>query len=139
MRQQQGGAFIGRKATRKTQRQGFWIKQRPRRQDLDRVALLFMPQLAGLLTHKVKEFVFEANMHPPQFVVRNIRNTLPQAEFVTRGGPVWSDMFGKQLVQFGRNPGRDMDAIGDSGNRHVGQPQATRAATWRAKPHHEFG
>ncbi len=68
---------------------------------------------------KTHEFPFHGLTDAPEFSVGYICHPLPHGRIVAAGGPCGAEGFAVQAMEFGRDPGRRMNAVRDAADGHL--------------------
>src|ERR1051326_858132 len=120
VRQQKIPTFVGRNASRKTDRQRLWIKHRIRSFDIVGAFSRGDTRLQRALPYKCNKPLFQLHVRLPQLLVRNSRSCLsPRVWIAKRRFPNLAHKVFQQVTKQRRDPRRSMNSVGDVTDRNL--------------------
>ena len=98
---QQGCALVGRKPPGKSDGERFWVQQGSSRDGLHGLKMTTNPSIARALANKAHEFSSAGLANGPQFMVRHVRDALPDRRDRRLLRPFGAEIFGIEGIRSG--------------------------------------
>ncbi len=113
----QGGPLVGGEAPGEADREWLWLQERSGRHHLPRVDLAGGPAPPAVLMEVGEQVLVVPLANGPEFLVRDVQDWRPDVFVLHALLPIGGEIPVEQLLHGRRNPGREVDAIGDGGDR----------------------
>ncbi len=117
--EEQGGPFVCRESSGKSNGQSFGVQECAACEDLRRLQLAVHPAGSGSFTDETHQFPLYRLSNRPQLVVGDIHYPLPHSWIIAGACPGRAERLAIEMVQLRRDPGRRMNAIGHAADRDL--------------------